>query len=126
MVANKCVHPAADTFTALYGNNFGSLLQPEASNAVGWAQALLKGSVPPVRPVAPVIIYWGSKDVTVPPVMGELYRAQMCKLGGNVARVELAGEQTHYTTRLSPSRSMCRGSRIASQASPPPTAAPAP
>ena len=34
----------------------------------------------------------------MPPVMGELYRAQMCKLGGNVARVELAGEQTHYTT----------------------------
>ena len=98
VVANKCVHPAADTFTALYGDNFGSLLQPEASNAVGWAQALLKGSVPPLRPVAPVIIYWGNKDVTVPPVMGELYRAQMCKLGGNVARVELAGEQTHYTT----------------------------
>jgi pimeloyl-ACP methyl ester carboxylesterase len=98
VVANKCVHPAADTFTALYGNNFGSLLQPEPSNAVGWALALLKGSVPPVRPVAPVIIYWGTKDVTVPPVMGELYRAQMCKLSGNVARVELAGEQTHYTT----------------------------
>lgn len=98
VIGNKCMHAAADTFNAAYGNGYGSLLQPQPANAVGWAQALLQGSVPPVKPVAPVIIYWGSKDVTVPPVMGELYRAQMCKLGGNVARVELAGEQTHYTT----------------------------
>jgi pimeloyl-ACP methyl ester carboxylesterase len=98
VLGNKCVHAAADTFNYLYGKNFGSLLQPEPGNAKGWAQALLKSSVPPVKPVAPVIIYWGNKDVVVPPVTSELYRAQMCKRGGNVARAELAGEQTHFTT----------------------------
>jgi hypothetical protein len=30
--------------------------------------------------------------------MGKLYQAQMCKLGGNVTRVQLPGEQSHFTT----------------------------
>ena len=30
--------------------------------------------------------------------MGKLYQDQMCALGGNVTRVKLAGEQTHYST----------------------------
>jgi hypothetical protein len=30
--------------------------------------------------------------------MGKLYQEQMCKLGANVARTQLQGEQTHYTT----------------------------
>ncbi len=34
----------------------------------------------------------------MPPLMGKLYRKQMCALGGNVARVQLAGEQTHFST----------------------------
>jgi hypothetical protein len=59
---------------------------------------MVEGSVRPVKPVAPVIIFWGAKDVTVPPVMGKLYREQMCGLGGNVARVRLDGEQNHFTT----------------------------
>ena len=45
-----------------------------------------------------MIIYWGTHDTVVPPVMGELYRKQMCGLGGNIARVQLAGEQTHFST----------------------------
>jgi len=98
VIGNKCVHAAADTFNYAYGESYGSLLKAQPANAVGWARALLKGSVAPIKPVAPVIIYWGSKDVVVPPVTGELYRAQMCKLGGNVARVELPGEETHFTT----------------------------
>jgi pimeloyl-ACP methyl ester carboxylesterase len=98
VIGNKCMHAAADTFNTAYGSGYASLLQPQPANAVGWAKALLQGSVPPIKPVAPVIIYWGSKDVTVPPVMGQLYREQMCKLGGNVTRVELPGAQTHYTT----------------------------
>jgi len=81
-----------------YGANFKSLLRPRPTNAVAWADALVRGSVPPATPVAPVIIYWGTKDVTVPPVMGQLYRAQMCKLGGNVARVQLEGSQDHFAT----------------------------
>lgn len=30
--------------------------------------------------------------------MGKLYQEQMCKLGANVGRTQLQGEQTHYTT----------------------------
>jgi hypothetical protein len=71
---------------------------PQAVNALAWVKALIVSSVPPVKPVAPVIIYWGTDDTTVPPIMGKLYRAQMCKAGGNVARVQLEGNQTHYTT----------------------------
>ena len=48
--------------------------------------------------MAPVIIYFGLKDVTLPPIMGKLYQDQMCKLGGNVTRVQLPGEQTHFST----------------------------
>lgn len=48
--------------------------------------------------MAPVVIYWGTNDTTVPPVMGKLYYEQMCKLGGNVTRVQLPGNQSHFTT----------------------------
>lgn len=30
--------------------------------------------------------------------MGELYREQKCKMGGNIARVQLPGEQDHFST----------------------------
>jgi hypothetical protein len=45
-----------------------------------------------------VIICWGTKDVTVPPVMGERHREQMCKLGGNVAWFQLEGSQDPFAT----------------------------
>lgn len=51
-----------------------------------------------MKPPVPVIIFWGTRDTTVPPVMGELYQQQMCKLGASVTRVQLAGEQNHFTT----------------------------
>ena len=56
------------------------------------------GSVKPVKPVAPVVIYWGTKDTAVPPIMHELYQKQMCAMGANVGRNQLPGEQTHFTT----------------------------
>ncbi len=96
--SNKCMHAAADTFSYVFGANFKTLLNPAPKNAAGWVQGLVQGSVLPVPPVAPVVIYWGNKDTTNPPIMGKLYQDQMCKLGGNVGRVELAGEQTHFTT----------------------------
>jgi hypothetical protein len=96
--SNKCMHPAADTMSYAYGREYRSLLRAKVGNPVAWVEALVRGSVPPVKPVAPVIIYWGTKDTTVPPVMGQLYREQMCKLGGNVARVQLAGAQDHFAT----------------------------
>jgi len=73
-------------------------LKPQASNTLAWIQAFVDGSVKPVKPVAPVVIYWGTKDVTVPPVMHEIYQKQMCSIGSNVARIQLPGEQTHFTT----------------------------
>jgi pimeloyl-ACP methyl ester carboxylesterase len=95
---NKCVHVMADTFNYTYGENYKSLLKPQASNSSAWLQAFVDGSVKPVKPVAPVVIYWGTKDTVIPPVMHELYQKQMCSLGANVGRVQLPGEQTHFTT----------------------------
>lgn len=96
--SNKCVHVAADTIVFNYGKEFMRLLRVQPENTLPWIQAIVKGSVPPVKPIAPVVIYWGTKDTTEPPIQGKLYQEQMCKLGGNVERVQLPGEQTHFTT----------------------------
>lgn len=94
----KCMHPAADTLSFAFGDSYKSLLQATPSNALPWVRALVEASVAPVKPVAPMVIYWGTKDTTVNPVMGKLYRDQMCGLGGDVTRVQLPGEQSHFTT----------------------------
>jgi hypothetical protein len=96
--SKKCMHAGSDTISFNYGTGYKALLRPQPVNTLAWVQAIVDGSVPPVKPVAPVVIYWGTKDTTVPPVMGKLYQAQMCKLGGNVTRVQLPGEQSHFTT----------------------------
>lgn len=98
VMSDKCMHPAADTLDYSYGTDYKSLLKTPMTNAKAWVDAFIAGSVPPTRPVAPVIIFWGTNDTVVPPVMGERYRAQMCKLGGNVTRVQLPGAQTHFST----------------------------
>lgn len=95
---NKCIHVLADTFNYAYGDQYKSLLKPEAGNALAWVKAFVDGSVKPVRPVAPVVIYWGTKDTAVPPIMHELYQKQMCAMGANVGRNQLPGAQTHFTT----------------------------
>jgi pimeloyl-ACP methyl ester carboxylesterase len=96
--SNKCMHAASDTFNFNYGTSYASLLKQTPANTVAWAQAMQKGGVPVVKPVAPVQIYFGSKDTAVPPMMHKLYQEQMCKLGGNVGRMQLPGEQSHFTT----------------------------
>jgi pimeloyl-ACP methyl ester carboxylesterase len=96
--SNKCMHSAADTLNYAYASEYRSLLNPKPKNTLAWTLALVQGSVAPVKPIAPVIIYWGTKDTVLPPVMGKLYQDQMCRLGGNVERVRLAGEQTHFST----------------------------
>jgi pimeloyl-ACP methyl ester carboxylesterase len=96
--SNKCVHVMADSFNYAYGDKYKSLVNPQASNSLAWIKAFVDGSVKPVKPVAPVVIYWGTKDVTVPPVMHELYQKQMCAMGANIGRVQLPGEQTHFAT----------------------------
>lgn len=95
---NKCVHVMADSFTYAYGDSYKSLIKTQPINSSAWIKAFIDGSVPPVNPVAPVIIYWGTHDTAVPPVMHELYQKQMCASGANVARIQLPGEQTHFTT----------------------------
>ncbi|MFO1091160.1 MAG: alpha/beta fold hydrolase [Hyphomicrobiales bacterium] len=97
ILTNKCVHVTADTLKFNYGDKFGDLLKPEVSNVRAWADALVGGSAPNAKPVAPVMIYWGSADTVVEPSQGATYRTRMCALGGNVARVELPGSQTHFT-----------------------------
>ena len=96
--SNKCIHVLSDTFNYAYGDQYKSLLKPEASNSLAWVKAFVDGSVKPVKPAAPVVIYWGTKDTAVPPVMHELYQKQMCSMGANVERIQLPGEQTHFTT----------------------------
>jgi pimeloyl-ACP methyl ester carboxylesterase len=98
VLGNKCMHALADTLNYNYGSQYKTLLRERPANTQAWVRAFIDGSVAPVRPVAPVIIFWGTKDVVAPPVMHQLYQQQMCKLGGNVERNQLAGEQTHFTT----------------------------
>ena len=96
---NKCVHVATDTINFNYGSSYKSLLRPEPKNTVAWAKAIIDGSVDNnAKPIAPVLILYGNKDTTLPPVMGEYYRNQVCAIGGNVARVQLPGDQNHFTT----------------------------
>jgi pimeloyl-ACP methyl ester carboxylesterase len=94
----KCMHAASDTFDYSYGKNYKSLLRPDIKNASAWIAANKKASVVPVKPMAPVIIFFGNHDVTVPPIMGELYFKQMCKMGANVTRIQLPGDQDHFST----------------------------
>lgn len=98
IMSNKCVHVASDTLTYTYGDQYGALMKTKVNNAKPWADSIVAGSVPKAKPVAPVIVYWGTADTVVPPVMGELYREQMCKMGANVTRVQLAGKITHFGT----------------------------
>lgn len=94
----KCMHVAADTFNFAYGKNYKNMLRTDVGNAMAWLDANKKGSVLPVKPMAPVIIYFGTQDKTVPPIMGKLYFEQMCQMGANVTRIQLPGEQNHFTT----------------------------
>lgn len=101
VMPRKCMHVASDTLDFLYSQQYKQLLKKQSSNAWAWVEAYRKSSVPPVKPMAPVIIYWGTADTTLPPEMGKLYYEQMCKLGGNLTRVQLPGNQSHFTTPAS-------------------------
>ena len=97
VLSKKCMHAAADTINFNLADTYKTLLNPQPTNARAWVSALVETSVSTEKPIAPVIIYYGSKDTTVPPMMGEIYRKNRCAIGGNVARVELPG-QSHFTT----------------------------
>jgi pimeloyl-ACP methyl ester carboxylesterase len=96
--SNKCMHAASDTFNFNFGSSYATLVKQKPSNTLAWTEAMLKGGVPVAKPIAPVQIYFGTKDTAVPPMMHKLYQDQVCKLGGNVGRMQLPGEQSHFTT----------------------------
>jgi len=98
LASNKCVHVMADSFNYAYGDQYTSLIKPQPTNSLAWINAFINSSVKPVKPSAPVVIYWGTKDTAVPPVMHELYQKKMCAMGANVQRIQLPGEQTHFAT----------------------------
>ena len=97
--SNKCVHTATDTINFNFGQNYKSMLRPQPQNAMAWAEAIFKGTLDStVKPIAPVMIIYGNKDTTLPPIMGEFYQKKICALGGNVTRIQLPGDQNHFTT----------------------------
>ncbi|QWE00075.1 alpha/beta fold hydrolase [Polynucleobacter sp. JS-Mosq-20-D10] len=98
VISNKCMHAVADTLNFNFGTQYKTFLKDQISNPLEWTKTMVRGSVNPVKPISPVVIYWGNKDVTNPPIMGKLYQEQMCKLGGNVNRIQLPGDQSHFTT----------------------------
>jgi len=98
VISNKCMHAVADTLNFNFGTQYKTFLKDQISNPLEWTKTMVRGSVNPVKPISPVVIYWGNKDVTNPPIMGKLYQEQMCQLGGNVNRIQLPGDQSHFTT----------------------------
>lgn len=98
IMSNKCMHVVPDTLNFNYKSNFMKLVKPNPSNTLAWSEAFVKGSIAQVKPLAPVQVYFGSADTTVPPPMHLAYQEQICKLGGNIGRTQLPGAQDHFTT----------------------------
>lgn len=98
LMSNKCIHAMTDTMNFNFGTTYKDFLRKDPVNTKAWTMAMLKGSGQPVKSDIPIVIYWGTKDVVVPPVMHEIYQKQMCALGSSVTRVQLKGEQSHFTT----------------------------
>ena len=93
---NKCFHVLSDSLSYSYGDNYKSLSRSTPLNTKAWVDALIAGGIPNVKPVAPVLMYRGTKDA-VPKSQVDLYEAQTCKLGGNVQHIEL-NDATHFTS----------------------------
>lgn len=98
ILSRKCVHVASDSFNYSYANNYKTLLKQSVTNGDKWAKAMIEGGVQNMKPLAPVVIYWGTADTVVPPVMHLKYMESVCKLGGEVTRVQLPGKITHFGT----------------------------
>lgn len=95
---NKCFHVMSDSLTYSYGDSYQSLARQVPGNTKVWIDAMISGGIPNTAPVAPVLMFRGTKDA-VPKPMVDLYEAQMCKLGGNVKHIELDGA-THFTSPI--------------------------
>lgn len=55
-----------------------------------------------MKSTAPVMVYFGEKDTTLPPVQSELYRKKMCAIAtANVGRIQLLCHQSHFSAPCS-------------------------
>jgi len=97
IMQRKCMHELSASFSYSYGSTYAAMLKDKPSNALAWVQGIRKLS-PSLKPMAPVVIYWGNNDTVVPPVMHKLYFEAACKQGAVISRNELPGNNTHFST----------------------------
>jgi len=97
IMGRKCMHELSASFSYSYGSTYQTMLKATPSNALAWINAVKKLS-PALKPMAPVVIYWGNNDTVVPPVMHKLYFEAACKQGAVISRNELPGNNTHFST----------------------------
>ena len=80
-----------------YADTYPSLLKATPTNALAWVNTI-KDLGPGLKPMAPVVIYYGNHDTVVPPVMHKVYFEAACKQGAVMSRIELPGNNTHFST----------------------------
>jgi pimeloyl-ACP methyl ester carboxylesterase len=100
MMRRKCMHELSAAMNYCYGDTYPSLLRSTPTNALAWVKAS-KALGPGLKTMAPVVIYWGNHDTVVPPVMHKLYFEAACKQGAVMSRIELPGNNTHFSTPAS-------------------------
>ena len=98
LMRNKCVHELGASYSYTYGNNLFGIFNAKPTHALAWTRAINKDLVASDQPLAPVLITWGNHDTVVPPVMHQVYAKSACAKGANITRVELPGNNTHFTT----------------------------
>jgi pimeloyl-ACP methyl ester carboxylesterase len=91
------MHAGGDTYAFNVGSSYKDLFNPQPTNVQALLKALVDGSTPNDKPIAPMQVYWGDKDTVMPPIQSEIYQKQKCAIGGNVQRIHLPG-QSHFTT----------------------------
>ena len=97
LMQNKCIHELSASLDYTYGQSAASVLRPMPRNALAILRGMKQFS-PSLNPLAPVAIYYGNNDVTVPHIMHKLYWEQACKNGAKVSRQQLPGNNTHFST----------------------------
>jgi pimeloyl-ACP methyl ester carboxylesterase len=97
IMRRKCIHELSASFSYSYGNAYQQMLKPTPSNALAWVKTLQRQS-PALKPMAPVVIYWGNQDDVVPPRMHQLYFEAACQQGAVISRIQLPGNNTHFST----------------------------
>jgi pimeloyl-ACP methyl ester carboxylesterase len=97
IMRRKCIHELSASFSYSYGNAYQQMLKPTPSNALAWVKTIQRQS-PALKPMAPIVIYWGNQDDVVPPRMHQLYFEAACQQGAVISRIQLPGNNTHFST----------------------------